>query len=159
MRFLFSLVVSAVLSAGILQAQDMRGTVSADEQRVHATIEALFVAAERSDFAAMDSLYAGERLTVVEGAGINRSWAEYRDHHLAPELKEFRNFRYRPTEIEPHVQGNLAWATFRYTLAADVTDKKVDVVGRGTAILERNGSRWVVRHTQTSGRARRPSDP
>jgi len=32
-------------------------------------------------------------------------------------------------------------------------------VGRGTAILERRGNRWVVRLTQTASRARRPSDP
>lgn len=53
----------------------------------------------------------------------------------------------------------MAWATFRYALTADLPDRKVDVVGRGTAILERQGNRWVVRLTQTASRARRPSDP
>ncbi len=126
---------------------------------VEMTIRALFNAAERGDLAALDSIYAGDSLLVIEGAGINRGWTDYRDNHLAPELKEFRNFRYRPFEIEARVSDSLAWATYRYALSADLPDRKVDVVGRGTAILERRGDRWVVRLTHTASRARRPSDP
>ncbi|MBX3173512.1 MAG: nuclear transport factor 2 family protein [Gemmatimonadaceae bacterium] len=132
---------------------------SSPEAAVAQTIQALFAAAERGDLRALDSLYAGDSLLVIEGAGINRGWADYRDNHLAPELKEFTNFRYRPFEIEARVSGAMAWATFRYALTADLPDRKVDVVGRGTAILERQGNRWVVRLTQTASRARRPSDP
>ena len=122
-------------------------------------IRALFADAERSDLAALDSIYAGDSLLVIEGAGINRGWADYRDHHLAPELKEMKNFRYRPFEIEARVSGDLAWAIYRYALTADMPDRKVDAVGRGTAILERRGNRWIVRLTQTASRARRESDP
>lgn len=126
---------------------------------VVATVQALFAAAERADMAALDTLYAGDSLTVVEGAGINRGWADYRDRHLGPELQHMRNFRYRPFEIEAHVRGDVAWAMFRYALQADAGTQAVDVVGRGTAILERRGGRWIVRHTQTSSRPRRPNDP
>ena len=126
---------------------------------VIATLQALFAAAERNDLRALDSLYAGDSLTVVEGAGINRGWADYRDNHLGPELKEMKNFRYRPFDIEARVSGDLAWTMFRYALAADVSGRPMDIVGRGTAILERRGTRWVVRHTQTASRARRPADP
>lgn len=127
--------------------------------RVVAAVRALFAAAERNDLRALDTLYAGDSLTVVEGAGINRGWADYRDRHLAPEMKVMKNFRYRPFEIEARVSGSLAWAMFRYALQADVDGKPVDVVGRGTAVLERRDKRWVVRHTQTSSRARRATDP
>lgn len=131
---------------------------SADSIAAAAVVAALFSAAERSDIAALDTLYAGDSLTVIEGSGINRTWADYRDHHLGPELKEMKNLRYRPSEIEVKVRGAFAWAIFRYTLRADVEGRAADVVGRGTAILEKLGNRWVVRHTHTSGRARRPTD-
>lgn len=134
-------------------------TAVTDTAQVRTTIEALFAAAERGDLAALDTLYAGDDLTVIEGAGIDRGWAQYRDHHLGPELKEFRNFRYRPSEIEGHVAGNVAWAIFRYSIRAEYRERELDQVGRGTAILERRGDRWVVRHTQTSSRPRRPTDP
>lgn len=126
---------------------------------VAATLRELFAAAERHDLAALDTLYAGDSLTVVEGTGINRGWADYRDHHLGPELKEMKDFRYRPFEIEARVSGDLAWATFRYALQATIEGKPLDNTGRGTAILERRGARWVVRHTQTTSRPRRPTDP
>ena len=157
-------LLSAMLVGAVAQAQSQAHDAhhSAPNAEVAAVVQAmraLFAAAERGDLTALDSLYAGDSLLVIEGAGLNRGWVDYRDNHLAPELKEFRNFRYRPFEIEARVSGTLAWATYRYALAADVPDRKVDVVGRGTAILERRGDRWVVRLTQTAGRARRPSDP
>ena len=129
------------------------------DPEVAAAVRALFAAAERNDLAALDTLYAGDSLTVVEGAGINRGWADYRDHHLAPEMKEMKNFRYRPFEIEARRSGTIAWAIFRYALQAEVDGKVIDNVGRGTAILERRGARWIVRHTQTTSRARRAGDP
>lgn len=129
-----------------------------DSATVRSVIVSLFGAAERGDLAALDSIYAGEDLTVVEGAGINRGWKDYRDHHLAPELKEMSGFEYRPFEIQARTNGSLAWAIFRYTLKGKIGERVIDNVGRGTAILERRGARWVVRHTQTSSRARRPTD-
>jgi ketosteroid isomerase-like protein len=149
-----------VLHAATITAEPPRiPSFSADSASAAAVVAALFAAAERGDLSALDTLYAGDSLTVVEGAGINRTWADYRDHHLGPELKEMKNLRYRPSEIEVHVRGALAWAIFRYTLRADAEGQPADIVGRGTAILEKRGNRWVVRHTQTSGRARRPTDP
>jgi ketosteroid isomerase-like protein len=130
-----------------------------DTAQVRATIEALFAAAERGDMDELGRIYSGEDLTVIEGAGIDRGWARYRDHHLGPELEAFRNFEYRPSQIEPHVSGDVAWAIFRYSLRADYRDQRLDQVGRGTAILERRDGRWVVRHTQTSSRPRRDTDP
>ena len=135
----------------------------ADTAMVRAVIQAVFKAAERQDIAGLDTLYAGDSLTVIEGAGINRGWADYRDHHLVPELREMKGLEYQPEEIVVHIRGDIAWALFRYTLVAQSEGRTADVIGRGTAILERQstprGRRWVVRHIHTSGRARRPADP
>jgi ketosteroid isomerase-like protein len=132
---------------------------SGEERQVANTIEALFRAAEAGDLTSLDSLYAGPQLTVIESTGINRGWADFRDNHLAPEIKQIKNFRYRPFEIEPHVSGSLAWAIFRYYLKGDLDGRSLDLIGRGTAVLEKKGGRWVVRHTHTASRPRRPSDP
>ena len=145
-------------------AQVPRGAVpasasAAEGAQVARALRAVFSAAERGDLAALDTLYAGDSLTIVEGAGINRGWSDYRDHHLAPELKEMKNLRYQPSDLEVHVVQGSAWVLFRYALKAEVDGRAADVVGRGTAVLERRGPRWVVRHMQTSGRARRPGDP
>ena len=157
---LFVSAMSAILAAHArpLGAQPAR-QAAGDAASVAATVRALFAASERNDMVALDSLYAGDSLTIFEGAGVNRSWADYRDHHLGPELKEMKNLRYQPADLEVHVDGGTAWVLFRYALKADMNGRAADVFGRGTAILERRGTRWVVRHMQTGGRARRPSDP
>ena len=56
------------------------------------------------------------------------------------------------------MSGNLAWAMFSYGIQAEMGARTIDQVGRGTAILELRGKRWVVRHTQTSSRVRRATD-
>ena len=127
---------------------------ASDEEAIVSTIEAVFSATERADFASLDALYAGADLTIIEGAGINRGWTEYRDHHLKPELENFQSLVYRAYEIEPHVEGELAWAIFRYELKVDLRERRIDNLGRGTAILEKRNGRWVVRHMQTASRAR-----
>lgn len=157
-------VVAAVMAlcsptSGAAQAHAHAATPSAEVQAAAHTIEALFAAAEGGDLRALDTLYAGDSLLVIEGAGINRGWADYRDNHLGPELKQFTNFRYRPFEIEARVVGEVAWVTYRYALMAEIGERRIDAVGRGTAILEKRGSRWVVRLTQTASRARRDGDP
>ena len=128
-----------------------------------AVIRAVFAAAERADMAALDTLYAGDSLTVFESAGINRGWKDYRDHHLAPELKEMTGFKYRPIDITTRVEGKLAWATVSYALQAKEGTRTIDNFGRGTFILEQAGTgdkaRWIVRHSHTASRARRPNDP
>ncbi len=83
-----------------------------------------------------------------------RGWTEYRDHHLKPELENLQGLIYKPYEIEPHVEGELAWAIFRYELKVDLREQRIDHLGRGTAILEKRNGRWVVRHMQTASRAR-----
>lgn len=154
-----TLLFGALVIAGTATAQAPVPVPTAEEAAVTAAISAVFAAVERADLAALDTLYAGDSLTVGEGAGLDRTWKSYRDHHLAPELREMKHMRYRPSEIEARVSGDLAWAIFRYTLSGEVGERKLDIVGRGTAILERKNGRWIVRHTQTGGRARRPTDP
>jgi ketosteroid isomerase-like protein len=130
---------------------------SHDEHQVRAVIEALAAHSQAKNVAGLDTLYAPDAwVRIVEGAGVNRGWADYRDNHLAPELREFQNFRYRYYDVEPQVRGTVAWAAFRYELIADTPTGHVEVDGRGTAVLEKRNGRWLVVHTHTSGR-RRPA--
>jgi ketosteroid isomerase-like protein len=125
---------------------------------VAALLTAFARGSEEKNVAALDSLVAPDAwVRIIEGAGVNEGWADYRDHHLVPELAEFENFRYRYFAIEPQVRGAVAWAPFQYDLAADTPRGHVEVEGRGTAVLERREGRWVIVHLHTSGR-RRPAN-
>lgn len=127
------------------------------KEAAEAVVRAAFAHSEAGNLGGLDTLYTSDA-TIIEGAGLDRSWINYRDHHLAPELKEFQDFRYRPGEIEVTVDGNTAWVMFRYTLSATMGERKIDNVGRGTMILKLEGGRWRIRHSHTSSRARRATD-
>ncbi len=148
--FLLVLLVGAVQSAPG-QATEPRGL--SDTGRVRLTIETIGRAMEAGDIAALDTLFAPDPwVEIIEGAGVNHGWVDYRDHHLKPELEEMKNLRYRFFDIVPQIRDGVAWAPFRYELAADVASGHVEVEGRGTMILERRHKRWYVVHLHTSGR-------
>ena len=114
-----------------------------------------FVAAtfESGDLNSLDEVFApGPGVHIIEGAGVNHGWAEYRDHHLRPELEAFENFEYRYFAIEPVVRGDMAFAAFRYELSADLNGSPLNIEGRGTAVLEQLEGRWKIVHLHTSGR-------
>ncbi len=152
-RLIQSLAALSLVGTGVATAQD------AESEAVRAVVAALASYSQAGDFAGLDSLYApGAGVHIIEGAGVNRGWIEYRDHHLKPELAEFKNFSYRYFAIEPQIRGLVAWTPFRYELSVDTPQGHVEVEGRGTAILEKRDGRWLVVHTHTSGR-RKPAAP
>lgn len=121
-------------------------------EAVRDIIQAIAQFSQLKDYAALDTLFADDPwVRIVEGSGINHGWADYRDHHLIPELREFVKMEYRFYDIEQQVRDDVAWAVFRYEFAACTPDECLESIGRGTAILERRGKRWVVVHLHTAG--------
>jgi ketosteroid isomerase-like protein len=98
-------------------------------------------------------------VTIYEGAGINNGWADYRDRHLGPELKSFSNLQFGHTETKVTLLagGQSAYATSRYTIKAKMGDRELDSEGLETLLLIRTSDGWKIRHSHTSGRARRPA--
>ena len=123
---------------------------------VRAVVEAHASFAQARNLAAMDTLWASDRgVHIIEGAGVNHGWADYRDNHLKPELDQFEEFHYVYRNVEPVVRGNVAWASFQYDLSIKMESREIEQVGRGTAILEKRDGRWLIVHLHTSGRAAR----
>src|SRR5712672_241139 len=96
----------------------------------------------KNDLAEATKVWANdESLTIFESGHANYGWADYRDHHLVPEMGEMKNTKYEFSDIKIHLAGNTEWATLKYTISADVTDngksRHVDGGGLGTAILEK----------------------
>ena len=149
-------------AVAVIFLSSVQGTPAAAQSATGDTVAGVLTAfAARSqdkDVAGLDTLVAHDAwVRIIEGAGVNEGWADYRDHHLVPELAEFENFRYRYFAIEPQVRGAVAWAPFQYDLAADTPRGHVEVEGRGTAVFERRDGRWVLVHLHTTGR-RKPAN-
>ena len=156
---ILAIAVFAGMAASDRQAAFGKGS---DEAAVR---EALFKSA--SSFAQNDMTTAAqvwvndESLTVFESGHANYGWADYRDNHLGPEMREMKNTAYAFSDIKIHLTGKTAWATFKYTIAADVTEngkqRHVDGGGLGTAILEKRESRWRIVHWHSSAPRRAPA--
>ena len=128
---------------------------SDDIEEIRSLIERVATLMQTGNLEALDEIYPSERgVHIIEGAGVNHGWEDYRDNHLKPELEAFENFEYRYFAIEPQVKGDLAYAAFRYELSAYINANHIDREGRGTIILEKMGDQWKIVHSHTSGRAK-----
>lgn len=115
---------------------------------------------ETGDLKLLDGLWANDDgVTVFENGHANYGWADYREHHLKPELEEMKNVRYQLTDIKTRVAGNTAWATFKYSISADLNDRHVDGGGLGTAVLEKRSNDWKIVHWHTSSPRRAQPQP
>ncbi len=88
-----ALALSAVITVALLRttanAQDN------DEAAVRAVLMQSANGFERGDLAMLNKVYANdESVTIFESGHANYGWADYRDHHLVPEMKEFKNTKY-----------------------------------------------------------------
>jgi ketosteroid isomerase-like protein len=102
-------------------------------------------------------------VTIYEGGGINRGWADYRDHHLGPELQEMQQPRLARSEVAVQVvdpAGRSAYVTSEYRLQARIKEQEIDVGGLETLVVIRGADGpWKIRHSHTSSRRRSASSP
>lgn len=139
----------------------LRQSVSAhddNEKAVREVLEHEAAAFEKGDVAALNKLWANDEwVSVFESGGADIGWANYRDHHLIPEMKELKNTKHTLSDIRVRVAGKTAWATFKYALAGDIKERHIDVNGLGTAVLEERNGQWLIVHRHTSARRRAPA--
>ena len=157
-----AILAIAAFIGGSLGYEQTAFAQSSDEAAVR---EALLKSASsfaKNDMATATQVWANdESLTVFESGHANYGWADYRDNHLGPEMSEMKNTAYGFSDIKIHLAGKTAWATFKYTIAADVTEngkqRHVDGGGLGTAILEQREGQWRIVHWHSSAPRRAPA--
>ncbi len=149
----------AILATGVTSA--IHQAVSAHDDNAKAVSEVLqqeAAAFEKGDIEALNKFWANDEwVSVFESGGADIGWANYRDHHLIPEMKELKNTKHTLSDIRVRVAGKTAWATFKYLLAGDLKERHIDVNGLGTAILEERNGQWLIVHRHTSARRRAPA--
>ena len=157
--FLFAALVTAVAMAVTnVTIETEVFAQSGDEKAVVDVLTREAAAVEKGDMAALDKIWANdEAVTVFESGHANYGWNDYRNTHLGPELKEFKNTKYAFSDMKVKASGNLAFATFKYTLSADMGTRKVDSGGLGTAVLEKQKGTWRIVHWHSSAPRRQPA--
>lgn len=121
---------------------------------VEAALEAYSGALAAEDVAGAEAwvLPDGEDFTIFEGAGTNFGWADYRDHHLAPEFaaEGFDIDVYDWNDYDIMIDGDLAVATFTIRMEYVSHGEARERDAHGTAILIRTENGWRLRHLHTS---------
>jgi ketosteroid isomerase-like protein len=132
---------------------------SNDEKAVRDVLTLNTTAFAKNDLAALDKIWANEEsVTVFENGHANYGWADYRNNHLAPEMKEFKNTKYGLSDMKVKIERRTAWATFKYSISGDVNGRHFEGGGLGTAVLEKRGRNWLIVHWHTSA-PRRAASP
>jgi ketosteroid isomerase-like protein len=153
-----SLVVGSVSAVALTFAVLTAVAAASDEDDVRQTLMQSAAGFEKGDMAVLNRVWANdESVTVFESGHANYGWADYRDRHLMPEMKEMKNTKYTLSDIKVKVAGTTAWATFKYAISADIGTRHVDGGGLGTAILEKRDGRWQIVHWHSSAPRRAPA--
>jgi ketosteroid isomerase-like protein len=151
-RTLLAIVLVAILAPSVA-AQDEAAAIAG-------WLKGYDVAFMAKDLDKLATFYHAD-VTAYEGGVINNGWIDYRDRHLAPELKALQNLLVGHTETNVTVfpGGQSAYATSRFTIKAKMGERDVDSEGLETLLLVKipDGS-WKIRHSHISTRPpRRPA--
>jgi len=94
----------------------------------------------------------GAEFSIFEGSGSDIGWAEYRDHHLAPEFaaEHFAIQIYDWSGYTIQADDVLAFATFNIRMEYEVRGEARERDAHGTAILVRTDAGWRIKHLHTS---------
>lgn len=152
----FAVVISTIC-LGFLIIGTGSWFVSAHERDEKAVLEVLMKEAkaiETNDMETLNKIWShDESVLIFESGGEDKGWKKYRDHHLAPELKAFKNTKFTVSDTNVKVDGKTAWATYKYALSADYKERKIESNGLGTMIFEKQeDGRWLIVHSHTSAR-------
>lgn len=115
-------------------------------KRYNSAIEALDVTGTERFFTADSKVY--------ESGSSEGNYAHYMEHHLAPELKEFKSFTYGDYKAEVQVDGNYAFTTetYNYTIIIAKDNAEVKRKGIATSVLKKVKGQWLIMISHNSSR-------
>ncbi|KGM53139.1 hypothetical protein N799_11570 [Lysobacter arseniciresistens ZS79] len=154
MRALLSLFAILLLStAGLAMAQ------TSDAAAVKAVLSSYKVALEALDLTGVERLFATDN-QVVESGKVEGGYADYRDHHIGPELGHFASFKFSDYTVTVRLEGPIALATetYRYTIVLKDKPEPIERQGVATSVLKKSEGQWQIVSMHSSSRAPKPKD-
>jgi len=128
-------------------------TQSADADAVKAVLKEYNSAVEKLDVTGTEKLFTGDS-KIYESGGSEGNYAHYLEHHLIPELKEFKSFRFGDYKAEVQVDGKYAFATetYNYTIIVAKDNAEVKRKGVATSVLKKENGVWKIMINHNSSR-------
>ena len=115
-------------------------------KRYNNAIEALDVTGTERFFTVDSKIY--------ESGSSEGSYNHYQEHHLEPELKEFKSFSFSDYLVEVQIDGNYAFTTesYSYTIVVAKDNSEVKLKGVTTSVLKKVKGQWLIMISHNSSR-------
>ena len=115
-------------------------------KRYNNAIEALDVTGTERFFTVDSKIY--------ESGSSEGSYNHYQEHHLEPELKEFKSFSFSDYLVEVRIDGSYAFTTesYSYTIVVAKDNSEVKRKGVTTSVLKKIKGQWFIMISHNSSR-------
>lgn len=133
-------------------------TAASPEEAVTAVLARYKDALQARDLAGVDEMFA-ETNEVIENGKVEGTYADYRDHHIGPELAHIESFAFSDYAVRVTFEGPVALTTetYRYTIRLKDTAEPIVRKGVATSVLARRNGAWQILSHHSSSRAPKPT--
>ncbi len=124
-----------------------------DKEAVKQVLNNYKKAIEKLDTTGVVSLFVKDS-KVFEQAKDEGTIGHYMEHHLGPELKEFKSFTFSDYQVDVTVTGEYAFSTetYIYTIILAKDGKEIKSQGVATSVLKKTKEGWKIVQTHSSFR-------
>ncbi|MES2431667.1 MAG: nuclear transport factor 2 family protein [Bacteroidota bacterium] len=131
----------------------MRLLKNNNEQEIKDLLKQYNNAIEKLNVSGTEKLFTTDS-KIFESGGSEGNYAHYIEHHLIPELKEFKSFLFSNYKVEVEVDGKYAFATetYNYTIVEGKDNAEVKLKGVTTSVLKKVKGKWKIMISHNSAR-------
>ena len=124
-----------------------------DKEAVKTVLNDYKKAIEKLDTTGVVNLFVKDS-KVFEQANDEGTIGHYVEHHLGPELKDFKSFTFSDYKVDVTVTGNYAFSTetYIYTIILAKDGKEIKSQGVATSVLQKTKNGWKIVQTHSSFR-------
>ena len=124
-----------------------------DKESVKKILEEYKKSIEKLDTSGIVNLFVKDS-KVFEQAKDEGTIGHYLEHHLGPELKDFKSFNFSNYKVEVLVTGDYAFSTetYIYTIILAKDGREIKSQGVATSVLKKIKDDWKIVQTHNSFR-------
>ncbi len=126
---------------------------TSDKEAVKNVLNNYKKAIEKLDTTGVVNLFVKDS-KVFEQAKDEGTIGHYLEHHLGPELKDFKSFTFSDYKVDVIVTGDYAFSTetYIYTIILAKDGKEIKSQGVATSVLRKTNEGWKIVQTHSSFR-------
>jgi ketosteroid isomerase-like protein len=123
-----------------------------DVEAIRKTLNAYKNKIESLDTSGITKLFVANS-KIIEQAKDEGTISHYLEHHLGPELKDFKSFKFSNYKVDVKLNGNYAYTTesYLYTIVLK-DDKEIKSNGFATSVLQKIKGEWKIVQSHSSFR-------